>query len=296
MLTTSDPFAFMNALDPGDVLAFRGTDPIDRLLQWVDGSSCNHVGVWIGDLRDEKNADAVEYNQTIHAGLSSRSLPSVVREELFDPRTGPARRHGTVWLIPLDELLSVRDGIGDWEDQISASIDFEEITAVRWRDSSTLDPNALLRTMVSRLDPSTVAPVFDVEQMVELSEFWIRRAYVTENEDELMPDLALRLFRAMEPTLAAQTQAIRDLRAKAAARYEAETGQKLPEPEATTCARFIFDAFDAVGSTIDIPLRARFGTDAPGDTRNWVTPNDLLCSPSFRVIARYTRRPRTKGS
>lgn len=295
MLTTTDPFSFMNALDPGDILAFRGTDPIDRLLQWVDGSSCNHVGVWIGDLRDENTPGAVEHNQTIHAGLSSRSLTPEVRNELFDPESGPARRHGTVWLIPLDELLTVGDGVNNWEDEIATSMDFEEITAIRWRDPSTLDHQQLLRTLVSKLDPTAPAQIFDFEQMVDLAEFWIKRAYVVDDESELLPDLALKLFGAMEPILEQQAQAIRDLRADAVARFREETGEALPEPDATTCARFIYDAFESVGSTIDIPLRARSVAEAPGTTRNWVTPNDVLCSPSFKVIARFTRRPRTKG-
>jgi hypothetical protein len=239
-------------------------------------------------MRDPDDELIVEPNQTIHAGLSSRSLSPADRDDLFgaDGESGIARRHGTVWLIPLQELLAVRPAAVDRADEIGGGLQYNEVTAIRWRDPADLDVNKLLRTMVARLDKATTPAIFDFGQLVELAEFWIKRAYVVDNPNDLLPLVTLKLFDDMRNTLEVQAAMIID-----------ETRKKLEpgdEPEVTTCARFLFDAFKEASAGIDVPLRPEIASEAPGgmsDVRRWITPNDILLSPSFRVVARWTRRP-----
>ncbi len=286
MITTDDTVEFMDLLDPGDLLVFSGTDPFDRLLQWIDGTSYNHVGMWLGDLEDRDESGGLkglEINQTIHAGLSSRSLSPADKEQLLDPTV--ARRRGTVWLIPLSVLLKVRSG------EVGGGLQFDAVTAMRWWKPGELDVDRIVHHMLSRLDDTNPIALFDYHQLVDLAEFWIKRAYMAESvEDELSAALTLKLFGDIKETMELQASLIGEERKKK------DTGPG--EPEVTTCARFVFDAFAAADNPIQVALRHEVEDVVPegaSETRDWITPNDILRSASFRPVARWTRPPSARA-
>lgn len=286
MLTTTEVRAFMNALDPGDVLTFSGTDPMDRLAQFVDGTSCNHVGIWIGDLADD-GSGVIERFQTIHAGLSTRSLRPADRADLLGPG-GPVRRNGAVWLIPLDELLAVRPFDLPDGSEIGGGLQYDEVTALRLRRADDIDTRGLLASALGYLDQDP-APVLDVGQMVDLARFWIQRAYTMDSPTDSMPALAQELFEAMQPILEREQASIERRRAEAHGAADAEV---------TTSARFVYDAFARAGHHIAVPLRKGIAELAPGGpeaTREWITAKDIHLSDSFRAIARFTRPPTPRG-
>ncbi|MEM9564226.1 MAG: hypothetical protein AAGA93_16510 [Actinomycetota bacterium] len=281
MITTDDTQEFMDLLDPGDVLVFSGTDPFDRLLQWIDGTSYNHVGLWLGDLEDRGASGdlaGLEANQTIHAGLSARSLTAADKEQLLDRNV--ARRRGTVWLIPLSVLLKVRSG------EVGGGLQFDAVTAMRWFEPSELDVDGIVRFMLAPLDEANPIELFDYHQLVDLADFWIKRAYMASSvEEELSAKLTLALFDRMKDLMQAQADLIGDDR-----KQKAGDG----ESRVTTCARFVHDAFAGVGSPIQVPLRHELEGEVPAtasETRDWITPNDVLHSASFRPVAHWTRSP-----
>lgn len=286
MMTTDDTVEFMDVLDPGDVLVFSGTDPFDRLLQWIDGTSYNHVGLWLGDLEDRDDAGelrGLEINQTLHAGLSSRSLSPADKEQLLDPTV--ARRRGTVWLIPLSVLLKVRSG------EVGGGLQFDAVTAMRWWQPDQLDVDRVAGYMLARLAETNPMALFDYHQLVDLAEFWIKRAYMAESvEAELSAALTLKLFDDIKGTMQLQADLIGDERKKKA--------DGPGRPEVTTCARFLYDAFGDAGSPIQVSLRHELEDQVPeraGEIRDWITPSDILRSPSFRPIARWTRSPTARA-
>ncbi len=291
MLTTSDYGAFMLALDPGDVLAFSGKDAPDRLLQFLDNSHYNHVGVWLGDFYDPKTKQRISQSQTIHAGLSFRNLDPDVRAELLaDPAV---RRNGTVSLLPLDAMLGRR------EDEVGGGgLTYHEVTALRWdRIAQPLDVAGMLAWMLSRLEDDPPL-LFDYDQLAALGHFWIDRAYGDDPANDEVPATMHTLFDQMSGTLSATADLVRAARVG---------DPPLADREKTTCGRFVFDAFveglsgndDAPDDPFDIAsnLSQEIKDKAPADAssvRDWITPNDVLRSPSFRVIARYTKRPRVR--
>ncbi|MGH1493774.1 MAG: hypothetical protein ACRBK7_30990 [Acidimicrobiales bacterium] len=283
MLTTTDYFAFMNALDPGDLLIFGGTDPMDRLLQWIDGTSHNHAGVWLGDVADKDDPTFIEENLTIHAGLSARSLTDEEKLDLFgsDEDPGPARRHGTIWLIPLDVLLDPRG-----PSEVGGGLQFDIVTAVRWNRFESLDVKLLVHELMKKMNADNTAPVFDFGQLAKLAEYWIKRAYLEAGPNQGLSNITMSLFGDMKDTIEAQAQFITD------SRPAAEAGK---EPaEETTCSRYIYDGFKAAGYDLTIPIPNSVKNEIPTDAaevRDWITPNDILRSPDFKVFAQWTRIP-----
>lgn len=283
MLTTTDYFAFMRALDPGDLLIFGGTDPMDRLLQWIDGSSYNHVGVWLGDVVDKSDPSNVEENLTIHAGLSSRSLTNDQKIDLFGPdgKSGPARRHGTMWLIPLDVLLDPRG-----RDEVGGGLQFDTVTAVRWNRQDPLDFGLVAHELMKMMNPETTPPAFDFGQLANLAEFWIKRAYREAGENEALSEVTVSLFNMMKPIIEHEANEI------VKARPEPAPGKD--PAQQTTCARFVYQAFAEAGYPFTVPIDPSVSGEPmakEGAVEDWVTPNDILRSPDFKVFAHWTRVP-----